>query len=160
MNKAFYLIESHNKLVCDNIKKEVLIEDWLNYVAFIFENKQKNIKYAYFSNTTWGEEYSNNLHEIDPVRSVCKGSSSRIVIWDRLALSNKQKDFMNYRREKCSINQAITLNLSSGDEFKLLTIAGPVSSVVLEEYIEGKMKNILDLSGKYTFLFNAITSLP
>lgn len=157
MTKAFHLIETQNKIYCDSIKKEILFEEWMKYVAFIFENKEKNIKLGYFSNAEWGEEYANNLHAVDPVRGLCKASSSRTVIWGRMALDNHQQDFMSHRQQKCGINEAITINLSHGDEFKLLTLAASPHAPSLEEYFSKNMRKILDLSCHYTKLMNAIT---
>lgn len=157
MHSSFSLI---SPLYCedfDKLWKKNLPRDF-KYSAFVLENKKKGIALGYFSDSVWGQEYTSLAHSSDPVRSLCKNSSMKMIIWNRLALMKSDAEFMSHRYEKCGINQGITFNLVNGEEQRIISFATNKSSFCLETYCYENIDKLISLIDNYTLHIYRIKS--
>jgi hypothetical protein len=149
MHSSFSLINPFDCDDFDNLWKKNLPKEF-KYSAFVLENKKKDIALGYFSDYVWGQEYTSLVHSSDPVRSLCKTSNMRMIIWNRLALTRSDKEFMSCRYEKCGINQGITFNLVNNEEQRIISLATNNDYFCVEKYCSENIDKLVSLIENYT----------
>lgn len=129
-----------------------ILDDFTNYIAVAAqENHSNKDLVAYFSNSNWGCQYLTYWHEIDPVRRLCQFSRNRFIYWNRLILTSEMQSFMERRNSICNIKQAVTINFSNENCYKIITIGSGRDDFSIESYANENILRIQKIMSEALF---------